>query len=110
MKIKIKNLSTGITFLARIVKEGDRYGQKMCLTHDKADQPLIEFYDTRYAFHADPAGEMLGQFVSRYSVATLQQDIERLEANGLCLHGGESDWNLDGRTMQIVAGFMDANT
>ena len=109
MKIKIKNIETGITFLARIVKVGDRYGRDMCLVNDT--RAMIEFYDTRHSFDRDPAGEMLGQFVSRYYVGTLRNSLDRRgEVTGLCLDGGVPDWTLDATAMAVVHGFLDANT
>jgi hypothetical protein len=59
----------GRAFNVRLVRKGDRYGLDDCLVHDK-DEPMIEFWDATY--ENDPrftAG--LGQFVSRYFLATL---------------------------------------
>ena len=109
MKIKVKNTDTGITFLVRIVKHGERYGRNMCLANE-SHRPLVEFYDTRHNFDTDPAGEMLGQFVSRYYADTLQESLERRGGvTGLCLNGEVRDWTLNAPAMAVVHGFMDAN-
>lgn len=92
MKTTIKNTATGIAFTMRLVREGERYGRGMCLTHDKPE-PLVEFYDSRYPFDRDPAGEVLGQFTGgRYYAATLLASKNA----GLILDGGNADvWSLD---------------
>lgn len=109
--IKIKNTDTGITFTARIVKEGDRYGRDMCLTHEEGKEPLIEFYDSRYPFDRAPEGEVLGQFVSRYYVSTLRNSLARNgDVTGLCLDGGVRDWTLNRPAMMVVHGYIEANT
>lgn len=59
-------------FTMRVVGDGDRYGRDMSLTHT-GDDPLIEFYDRRWAFDTDPDGVGLGQFVSRYRLSTLME-------------------------------------
>lgn len=92
MKATIKNTRTGIAFTMRLVREGDRYGRGMCLTHDNA-KALVEFYDARYPFDKDPAGEVLGQFTGgRYYVDTILKSPNA----ELCLDGGNADvWTLD---------------
>ena len=57
-------------FTMRVVGDGDAYGRDMALTHSGED-PLVEFYDRRWDHEEDPAGEKLGQFISRYSLTTL---------------------------------------
>src|SRR5690606_39865054 len=49
---------------------GDSYGLNGCLIHEEND-PMIEFYDTRY--HLSNDWEGLGQFVSRYYLSTLDE-------------------------------------
>jgi hypothetical protein len=59
-------------FTMRVVGDGDAYGRDMALTHT-GDDPLVEFYDGRWDHDADPDGERLGQFVSRYRLSTLME-------------------------------------
>ena len=60
MKLKIfHDTRSHLIWAVRIVEKGDKYGLKDGLTHE-GDEPLVEFYDTRYE-HTN-----LGQFVSRY--------------------------------------------
>lgn len=94
----------GVPFNLRIVRHGDRYGLRDCLTHDSA-RPMVEFYDARYT---DAQGfTPRGQFVSRYFVRTLLDG----SASGLMLEGSEREWDIDGATMARVRdylrGFMD---
>ena len=85
----------GRKFNVRIVRKGDAYGLRDCLTHDD-DKPLVEFYDAT----VNPArfGER-GQFVSRYYVDTLTgrdglgRDLR--DGGGLSLCGGVPVWTLD---------------
>lgn len=98
MKASIRNTSTGIVFTMRLVAQGNRYGRENCLTNEKAE-PLVEFYDSRYPFDRDPAGEILGQFVSRYYVETLMKAPNA----GLCLDGGNREsWSLDRETFDLA--------
>lgn len=78
-------------FNVRIVRTGDRYGLRDCLTHDEKE-PLVEFYDSRYP-HTQH-----GQFISRYYVSTI---VER-KNQGLCLDGGVSEWALSATQMDTV--------
>ena len=95
MKLSVvTNDVTKIPFMVRIVEKGDSYGHKMQLTH-KGDVPMIEFYDSRYKFDRD-GDIILGQFVSRYNLDTF---MEINPDNGLCLHGGVTDWYLDAEAM-----------
>jgi len=93
MLAQIKNNKTGIVFMMRLVKEGDKYGRDMQLTHDTPDT-LVEFYDTRSAFDTDPNGVVLGQFVTRYFAKSIMS-ISGEEYGGLPLDGGIPDWSLD---------------
>lgn len=92
MKTFTFTATNGITFLARRVDEGDRYGLDNCLTHPGSD-PLIEFYDARHP-HCE-----YGQFVSRYCLSTLQKHNPEC---GLDLHGGERDWKIDAASVGAV--------
>ena len=83
------NNTNNVPFNSRIVFKGEAYGLNNCLTHDK-DEPLVEFYDARYDFDKSPEGEILGQFVSRYYVSTIQG------SRGLNLEGSVNDWFVTG--------------
>jgi hypothetical protein len=92
----------GITFAVRLVKKGDRYGLHGCLTHD-IDEPLVEFYDTRYDHNSDWLEEFKGQFVSRYYAETLLG-----HEGGLCLDGGVSDWHVSVGNMADIKKWLKA--
>lgn len=79
-------------FNVRVLKKGERYGLRDCLTHEDA-RPVIEFYDSRYA---GPAHGERGQFVSRYYFETLAARMIRQPGAGLCLEGGVPDWTING--------------
>ena len=79
------NNTNNVPFNSRIVRKGEAYGRNMCLTHD-GDEPLVEFYDARYAFDKSPEGKTLGQFVSRYYVSTVEN------SDGINLEGRIDDW------------------
>jgi hypothetical protein len=79
-------------FNVRLVREGERYGRRDCLTHDKP-RTLIEFYDTRHSDPDYPDGR--GQFVTRYYLQTLASDYRRRAPDhGLDMHGGVPSWKL----------------
>ena len=46
---------SGVTFNARLLTNGEKYGRNFALTHE--GEPVIEFYDTRYDY------TLLGLFV-----------------------------------------------
>jgi hypothetical protein len=92
----------GITFAVRLVQRGDRYGLHGCLTHD-IEEPLVEFYDTRYDHNSDWLEEFVGQFVSRYYVETLLG-----HEGGLCLDGGISDWQVSAGNMVQIKKWLKA--
>lgn len=94
MKLATIQNANGIAFNVRIVEQGERYGHKMQLIHDKAD-PMVEFYDIRYKFDRD-GDIILGQFVSRYNLKTMQS---LYPARGLNLEGGVTDWSLDSKAV-----------
>ena len=89
---RFENKSTDKSWMARIVKQGDKYGLNNCLTHDKPDS-LVEFYDTSN-------GE---QFVSRYYVETI---LGIDDGVGLMLYGGSPQWNLDGKSVDSVKNWL----
>lgn len=86
--------SHDIPFTVHLVKNGEPYGLKNSLTHDK-DDPLVEFYDARYK-HTE-----FGQFINRYESTTLMDNHE-VETRGINLHGGVDDWRLDAKAMKQV--------
>ena len=92
----------GVIFAIRLVKKGDRYGLHGCLTHD-IDEPLVEFYDTRYDHNSDWLEEFTGQFVSRYYAETMLK-----HTGGLCLHGGISDWQVSAGNMAQIKNWLKA--
>ena len=85
------NGSNNITWTARIVNVGDKYGLNFALTNDK--KPMIEFYDTRYQ------NTEFGQFVQRYNLSCFIT-IER--GAGLLLDTGSENWYLDASTVTEV--------
>ena len=89
---RFENKSTNKSWMARIVKQGDKYGLNNCLTHFQSAS-MVEFYDTSN-------GE---QFVSRYYVETFL-GIE--DGVGLMLDGGCSAWNLDGESVDSVKDWL----
>ena len=96
MHTTITNTCTGIAFTMRLVRNGDTYGLRHCLTCTTG--PLVEFYDTRYPFDVLPTGEVMGQFVSRYYLETLLQNADEYESlggRGLVLDGETSEWRID---------------
>ena len=86
--------SNGITFCARRVDKGDKYGLNFCLTLEE-DKPMIEFYDTRYILEFTS----YGQFICRYYLETLQ---ESNLSRGLNLDSSVADWNLSGHALVTV--------
>lgn len=81
-------------FNVRIVSRGNTYGRDDCLTHNE-DDALVEFYDAKQ----DPAKfGRRGQFVSRYYLTTLLQDLP----NGLQLEGGIPEWSISPKGMRDV--------
>lgn len=89
---KFENETTGKSWLAKVVRKGDRYGLNNCLTHDKPAS-LVEFYDTSN-------GE---QFVSRYYVETI---LGIDDGVGLMLYGSCPAWNLDGESVDSVKDWL----
>lgn len=87
-------------FNVRMVRQGERYGLKDCLVHDRAD-PLVEFYDARAS--AEKFGPR-GQFVSRYFATTLMGRPD-LDA-GLLLDTGSHDWCVGSAGMRAVMAFI----
>jgi len=93
-RLVVRN-ANGREFLVRVVRMGDCYGLDDCLTHDKPE-PLIEFYDLKYAGTKFGAR---GQFVSRYDASTIAKHVPGV---GLDLHMGVDGWKVDGPAMVAV--------
>jgi len=72
----------------KILKQGDKYGLLNCLTHDE-NEPLVEFYSGKY-------------FISRYYAKTLLKGA----VNGLCLDGGQRQFDIDLATMMSIRAFI----
>lgn len=83
-------------FFVRIVRKGDRYGLKFCLTHNE-NEPMVEFYDSRYP-HTE-----FGQFVSRYNANTLLEG----DNTGLYLYGNEPAWTVSAEDMAAVRVWLE---
>lgn len=101
--IRTVTTDAGRTFTIRVLPTGARYGRTNTLV---ADAPLVEFYDVTYADDTTP-GEAghgpLGQFVSRYAVATLLgRDGYGSATGGLNLDGGVPVWTVDASSMDAV--------
>ncbi|MGU4699058.1 hypothetical protein K6L09_20545 [Burkholderia cepacia] len=90
--------SNGITFNVRLVEQGDSYGKDNCMIHEKED-PLVEFYDSRYKKGFNEHG----QFVSRYYLSTL---TEPGRTGGLQLEGGIPEWSISNEGMQQVKDWL----
>jgi hypothetical protein len=76
-------------FTVVLLRRGDKYGLRNCLTHDKPE-PMVEFYDVRQA--SNPGFSPIGQFVSRYNASTLLAGDRN---RGLCLDGGVPSWSIN---------------
>jgi hypothetical protein len=79
-----------VPFTVRILTEGDKYGLRDALTHDKAE-PLVEFYDQRYPH------TQYGQFVSSYYLSTLLKGED-----GINLYGGVDSWYIEKNDLNKV--------
>lgn len=85
--------TNGITFNTIRVDKGEPYGPSETLIWDK-NEPLIEFYDTRFPFTRH------GQFISRYYLSSLVDNHD--PKKGLNLYGGVDDWKIDAASLQKV--------
>jgi len=84
-------------FFIRIVRDGDKHGRDLCLTHE--GKPMVEFYDMRFDHRA---WKGRGQFVQSYYIETILDGSE----GGLCLMGGVPDWNLNSDDMRKVREYL----
>lgn len=111
----------GRTFVVRYLPTGARYGRANCLVNEPGKfgygSPVVEFYDTTYADDSDgdytPGDKPLhgfgplGQFVSRYNVASiLGEDAYGSGTGALNLHGGVPVWYVDAETMLDVRDWL----
>jgi hypothetical protein len=70
------------------------------LNLEDKDEPTVAFYDARYDFTE------YGQFTGgNYYVSTLNEGESA--RNGLCLHGGVPDWQIDAAEMEVVMDWID---
>lgn len=89
----------GVTFHARLIRTGDRYGLADKLTNDGA--AMVEFFDAE----ADPAKfGPLGQFVSRYYVDTFNETAE--DGRGIALEGSVPRWTITAANVAEVAAWL----
>ncbi len=103
----------GRPITARFVKIGDRYGLNDCLVHgaEKTDlrEPMIEFYCPENKAHGPR-----GYFISRYYVSTLIERVGKKGHVGLCLDGGQREFDLSAEAMAevhgMIAQFLDEQT
>tara|TARA_R100001129_G_scaffold184528_1_gene169656 strand:+ start:258 stop:701 length:444 start_codon:yes stop_codon:yes gene_type:complete len=88
-----------ITFNVRVVYRGDSYGLNDKLIY-QSDEPLVEFYDTRYKQPDTDCGYR-GQFICRYMLTTLQDHMDKWpETTALGLMGGEPQWSVTGENVR----------
>ena len=85
-------------FAVVYLETGDPYG---VAGHYTTEQPLVEFYDTRYRFQpVTPGNEIAGQFTgARYYATTL---LERPDGFALMLDMGVPAWTVPARDMDRV--------
>jgi len=112
----------GKPMLARLVRLGDRYGLKGCITHSLEDkytrdkEPLIEFYTL---VGGDKDGDLAWDgtkgywFISRYYLSTfLGKSVYSFNGgsvkNGLSLDGGYPEYDLDAQGCQKVAAWIES--
>ena len=89
----------GVTFHARLIRTGDRYGLADKLTNDRG--PMVELFDAE----ADPAKfGPLGQFVSRYYVDTFNETAE--DGRGIALDGAVPRWTITAANVAEVAAWL----
>jgi hypothetical protein len=64
--IRVTN-DSGVEFIVRVLREGDKYGRNKDLTYTSTES-IIEFFDPSYIFTSCEYGE----WVSRYLVSNFQ--------------------------------------
>jgi hypothetical protein len=109
MRTVVVDGGSGIEFLVRIVIKGDGYGQDNEFVHDDT-MPLVEFYDARWPFNKAPDGSILGQFIERYTLATL--DCTPRRTSRRCLASSDLnmspylEWRINTAGRRKVLGFL----
>lgn len=89
----------GVTFHARLIRTGERYGLADKLTNDRG--PMVEFFD---AEQDSAKFGLLGQFVSRYYVDTFNETAE--DGRGIALDGGVPRWTITAANVAEVAAWL----
>ncbi len=105
MTSKVFTDSSNRSFTVRIVNNGEKYGRDLCLTHND-DEPLVEFYDVRYAYDKDENGIVLGQFVSRYYRDSVLKCAS--SQRGINLDGGEPSWRIGADAIVAIGQWLEA--
>lgn len=88
--------SNNQSYKVRVVQKGDRFGRNHVLTHDKAD-PMVEFYLSNEGTDRDD------YFISRYYLSTFRDIPYR---QGLCLDGGQREFDLDKFDIAFVKAWL----
>lgn len=114
---------SGRTFAVRYLPSGARYGRANCIVNERNKfgngSPIVEFYDTTNADDSDgdytPGDKPLsgfgplGQFVTRYDVATILGEDEWGSGHGaLNLDGGVPVWYVDAEAMHEARAWLRA--
>ena len=105
---KFESSVAGIPMMARVVRPGEGMGQwddkkNEFMSSNKTDELLVDFYDTRYA--ENKKGPIVGQFISRYHLSTLQEDGQ---SNGLCLDGNfKNEWSIGAKEFKEVVDWAE---
>lgn len=93
-------LDSGIPYAVKLVRKGETYGRGNCLTNT-SDDPLVEFYDVRFAGKSAFFEE--GQFIQRYSRSTI---LSSYPVSGLILDGGNPVWTLTRDEFRVVYAWL----
>lgn len=99
--------ATDVPMIARLVRPNEGRGRfdpvdnSYCKKNDSKEL-LVEFYDARHPTNGDPIS---GQFIASYYLSTL---LDRSSGSGLNLDGGVPDWQVDGKSMDDVMTWADA--
>ena len=65
---------------------------------------MVEVYDGDYA--GDSRFDPEGQFVARYRVETLIENMDEILTQGLCLDGGIPKWRLTAEQVEEMFDYM----
>ncbi|MFX4300277.1 hypothetical protein [Pseudosulfitobacter pseudonitzschiae] len=111
MIFRSENQTTGIPFTVRVVHQGDTYGLRNSLIHERED-PLIEFFDARFDHERAEDGAPLGQFISRYNLSTLEAKDGFTthspihDGSGIDLQGDVDAWVVDADFIRGLSDFL----